>query len=57
MDVVRDGKLDQVKWKDLVVGDIVRVKDKKYFPADLLLLSSSDEGVCFESSQRDIYSV
>lgn len=32
----------QKKWKDVVVGDIVRIENSAYFPADLVLLSSSE---------------
>ncbi|TYI30683.1 hypothetical protein ES332_A05G404400v1 [Gossypium tomentosum] len=35
----------QTKWKDLRVGDLVKVCKDEYFPADLLLLSSSYEDV------------
>lgn len=35
-------------WKDLSVGDVVKVGKNQYFPCDLLLLSSSyDDGVCY----------
>ena len=35
-------------WKELRVGDIVKVCKDEYFPADLVLLSSSHEdGVCY----------
>lgn len=38
----------ETKWKKLRVGDIVKVCKDEYFPADLLLLSSSnDDGVCY----------
>ena len=30
-------------WKDVKVGDIVKILKNEYFPADLILLSSSDE--------------
>jgi phospholipid-transporting ATPase len=30
------------KWKDVCVGDIIKVLNEKYFPADLILLSSSE---------------
>eukprot|EP00899_Mesostigma_viride_P010371 jgi/Mesvir1/19335/Mv10393-RA.1 len=37
-----------VMWHQVQVGDIVRVHDKRYFPADLVLLSSSNpDGVCY----------
>ena len=35
-------KFIEIKWKDISVGDILRVKDQKPFPADLILLSSSE---------------
>ncbi|CAN0904288.1 Probable phospholipid-transporting ATPase 8 [Linum grandiflorum] len=38
----------ETRWKHLRVGDIVQVDKDEYFPADLLLLSSSyDDGVCY----------
>ncbi|CEP18116.1 hypothetical protein [Parasitella parasitica] len=43
------------KWKDVKVGDICRVESKEFFPADLILLSSSEpEGLCYiETSNLD----
>ncbi|XP_048228563.1 probable phospholipid-transporting ATPase 4 isoform X2 [Ricinus communis] len=35
-------------WKQLSVGDVVKVNKNEYFPSDLLLLSSSyDDGICY----------
>ncbi|KAK8992562.1 hypothetical protein V6N11_048639 [Hibiscus sabdariffa] len=35
-------------WKELLVGDVVKVNKDEYFPSDLLLLSSSyEDGVCY----------
>ena len=34
-----------VEWKDLIVGDIVRIEESEYFPADVLLLA------CLSNSQ------
>lgn len=46
--VKSSGQIDQVKWADVVVGDIVNVKCNNEFPADLVLLSSSgDQGMCY----------
>lgn len=39
---------NESKWKDLRVGDLVKVSKDEYFPADLLLLSSSyEDGICY----------
>ncbi|XP_068302764.1 probable phospholipid-transporting ATPase 8 [Pyrus communis] len=38
----------ETRWKKLRVGDIVKVHKDEYFPADLLLLSSSyEDGICY----------
>lgn len=38
----------ETKWKNLRVGDLVRVRKDEFFPADLLLLSSSyEDGICY----------
>lgn len=37
-----------VEWKDLKVGDIIRIEDEQYFPADVIVLTSSNaDGSCF----------
>eukprot|EP00753_Platysulcus_tardus_P007391 PLAT15173.1.p1 GENE.PLAT15173.1~~PLAT15173.1.p1 ORF type:complete len:1229 (+),score=655.01 PLAT15173.1:52-3687(+) len=43
--VLRPGSADfvDVKWRDVVVGDIVRVEKNEPLPADMYLLASSDE--------------
>ncbi|XP_031276824.1 putative phospholipid-transporting ATPase 9 [Pistacia vera] len=43
-----DGVFESSKWKDLKVGDIVKVEKDEFFPADLILLSSSyEEAICY----------
>jgi phospholipid-translocating ATPase len=32
-----------VQWKDLKTGDIIKVMKNEFFPADLVILASSDE--------------
>ncbi len=51
----RGGEWIVVTWKDIAVGDMVRVEDKEEFPADLVLLSSNlPEGMCYiESANLD----
>lgn len=44
----KDNAFHETKWKNLGVGDLVRVEKDEFFPADLLLLSSSyDDGICY----------
>lgn len=39
---------EETRWKTLQVGQLVKVKKDEYFPADLLLLSSSyEDGICY----------
>jgi P-type E1-E2 ATPase len=47
--VFRDGRFTATKWKDIKVGDVVRVEKDQFFPADLVLLCSSQfkKGLCF----------
>lgn len=44
-----------MKWRNLAVGDIVKVQNNQFFPADLVLLSSSEpQGISFiETSNLD----
>ncbi|XP_004236954.1 putative phospholipid-transporting ATPase 9 [Solanum lycopersicum] len=43
-----NGVFNQTEWKNLRVGDIVKVEKDEFFPADLLLLSSSyEDAVCY----------
>ncbi|CAN0870411.1 Putative phospholipid-transporting ATPase 9 [Linum grandiflorum] len=43
-----EGVFIQTEWKNLRVGDIVKVEKDEFFPADLIMLSSSyEDGVCY----------
>jgi phospholipid-transporting ATPase len=46
--VLRGTAFESTKWVDVSVGDIVRVESEEPFPADLVLLASSEpEGLCY----------
>ncbi|KAG0549562.1 hypothetical protein BDA96_01G266000 [Sorghum bicolor] len=48
IDVLQGQCWESTPWKRLQVGDIVRIKQDGYFPADLLFLSSTNpDGVCY----------
>ncbi|XP_028556647.1 putative phospholipid-transporting ATPase 9 isoform X2 [Dendrobium catenatum] len=43
-----DGIFENIEWQKLRVGDIIKVEKDEFFPADLILLSSSyDEAICY----------
>lgn len=45
---VGNGIFETTSWDQLRVGDIVKVQKDEFFPADLILLSSSyDDGICY----------
>ncbi|KAI3474893.1 hypothetical protein Pfo_030204 [Paulownia fortunei] len=44
----RNHNFQHTRWKKLRVGDLVKVYKDEYFPADLVLLSSSyEDGICY----------
>ncbi|KAK0722457.1 hypothetical protein B0T26DRAFT_642980 [Lasiosphaeria miniovina] len=46
--VLRGSTFEETKWINVSVGDIVRVESEEPFPADLVLLASSEpEGLCY----------
>ena len=46
--VLRGTRFEEVQWIDIKVGDIIRVEGEEPFPADLVLLASSEpEGLCY----------
>ncbi|KAJ0179615.1 hypothetical protein K1T71_005327 [Dendrolimus kikuchii] len=55
VDVLRDGRWLTVRWEKLQVGDICKVLNNQFFPADLVLISSSEpQGISFiETSNLD----
>ncbi|KAK0417961.1 hypothetical protein QR680_013300 [Steinernema hermaphroditum] len=53
--ILKNGQWIETKWKNVSVGDIVKVEDGQLFPADLILLSSSEpQGMAYiETSNLD----
>lgn len=46
--VLRGSQFQDTKWVNVVVGDILRVESEEPFPADLVLVASSEpEGLCY----------
>lgn len=46
--ILRGSAFEQTKWINVSVGDIVRVESEEPFPADIVLLASSEpEGLCY----------
>ncbi|KAF7546875.1 hypothetical protein G7046_g9179 [Stylonectria norvegica] len=46
--VLRGSTFAETKWINVAVGDVVRVESENPFPADLVLLASSEpEGLCY----------
>jgi phospholipid-transporting ATPase len=44
----KNGSWDEIKWKELQIGDLCRVEKDDKFPADLVVLRTSDEkGICY----------
>ncbi|CAL8124580.1 unnamed protein product [Orchesella dallaii] len=48
VEVLKDGEWKWVKWINVGVGDIVKVTNDTFFPADIALFSSSENlGLCY----------
>ena len=46
--VLRGSSFEDTKWVNVAVGDIVRVESEEPFPADIVLLATSEpEGLCY----------
>lgn len=46
--VLRGSSFDETSWINVAVGDVIRVESESPFPADLVLLASSEpEGLCY----------
>jgi magnesium-transporting ATPase (P-type) len=54
--LVADGEEKIIATSKVYAGDIIKIKEGETFPADLVLLSSSNKGVChIETSNLDGY--
>ncbi|KAI9462638.1 calcium transporting ATPase [Russula earlei] len=53
--LIQTGSFDPIKWKNIKVGDVIRLENDDFIPADVILLSSSEpEGFCYiETSNLD----
>ncbi|KAF2347977.1 P-type ATPase, partial [Trinorchestia longiramus] len=48
VEALRDGQWQWVRWRRLKVGDVVKVHNNSFFPADLILLASSEpQAICY----------
>lgn len=48
VDVMHNGEFRQKKWQDVKVGEAVRITADRFFPADIVLVSSSGPmGICY----------
>lgn len=45
---LRNGDFVEIEWRHVVVGDILKITNNSFIPADLVVLSSSlDAGICY----------
>ncbi|XP_062232932.1 putative phospholipid-transporting ATPase 9 isoform X2 [Phragmites australis] len=43
-----NGNFEETKWKNIKVGDVIKVEKDNFFPADMILLSSNYlDGICY----------
>ena len=48
-----EGAFKTAKWSEIQVGDIVRVRENQFFPADMIVLNSTEpEGVFYVETKN-----
>lgn len=47
VEVLFEGEWTNIMWRDLKVGDICKVVNNQFFPADLVLLATRSVTTCF----------
>lgn len=53
VEVRGEGGWEQREWREVKVGDVLRVKENEYFPADLVLITTQDEkGICYVETKN-----
>lgn len=45
--ILRDGIFNDMRSDEIVVGDLLLIREGEIFPADMILLTSSNDGICF----------
>ena len=59
--VMNKGTFEEIKWEDVKVGDIIKVFQNEYFPADIVLINSKKnesrenietDGICYVETKN-----
>lgn len=53
--VYRNSKFIECKWGEVLVGDLVKVGENETFPADTIVLNTSNEGYLFKLNLFPLY--
>lgn len=48
----REGSWVDIKWSDVKVGDILQIRENEFFPADLTILRTSKDNICFVETKN-----